>query len=377
MRRVWFTSLYVLFLAAHSPLRAQWQVSGDVGASRLRQTDIPIANALAFGGAADWLGERAAFRSSALAARTSSDRWTLQGLAAASLLDARSGLVRWELDGLASAFSATNDNSTLSAELMPRLHVGSADAGAAVGAGGGALFHNGSAKRLLHAQLDGWRTAEADQFLGEISIVSTSLARPSYVPGEQIGYDRLRYADALAGWRRDARGVSLGALGGIRADMQAGRRVDAWASIDATIWMASHTAIVVGAGRTLEDVVRGVPRTRFASVALRFTPQVHSALRRRVGMTGPQLMVERTSDATVRLEVRGAVGSQVEIMSDFTNWKPIALEHTGSVWRGDRIVAPGLHRIALRIDGGEWIVPSNVQRATDDLGGVVGLITVP
>jgi hypothetical protein len=377
MRRAWFIFVSVLCLAARAPLRAQWEVSGEIGASRLSQTDTPIANALALGGAADWLGDRTTFRSSALAARASSDRWTLQGVMAASLVGARSSVVQWQLDGLASTFSATTDNPTLSAELVPRLRVGSTYAGAMIGGGGGALTHNGATRRLLHSQLDGWRTAGPGQLLGELSVVSTSMARPPSFPGEPHMYDQLRYADAIAGWRRDARGISLGALGGVRAELQAGRRIDAWASIDVTVWMTSHAAMVLGAGRTLEDVVRGVPRTRFASVALRFTPQAHSAFRRLAEESGPQLTVERTSDTTVRLEVRGAASSRVEIMSDFTNWNPISLEPTGTVWRGDRVVTPGLHRIALRIDGGDWVVPSNVQRTTDDLGGIVGLITVP
>ena len=64
-------------------------------------------------------------------------------------------------------------------------------------------------------------------------------------------------------------------------------------------------------------------------------------------------------------------------MGDFTDWNPVALELAADVWRFDRAIAPGLHRIALRIDGGEWSAPVNLPRATDDLGGVVGLITVP
>jgi hypothetical protein len=64
-------------------------------------------------------------------------------------------------------------------------------------------------------------------------------------------------------------------------------------------------------------------------------------------------------------------------MADFTDWSPVVLERIDGVWRLDRAVTPGVHRIALRIDGGEWIAPANIPHATDDLGGVVGLITIP
>jgi hypothetical protein len=31
----------------------------------------------------------------------------------------------------------------------------------------------------------------------------------------------------------------------------------------------------------------------------------------------------------------------------------------------------------VRLDGGSWIVPANLTRLSDDLGGSVGLIVIP
>jgi hypothetical protein len=64
-------------------------------------------------------------------------------------------------------------------------------------------------------------------------------------------------------------------------------------------------------------------------------------------------------------------------MADFTDWAVVPLERVGSDWRLARDVPPGLHRVAIRVDGGEWTSPPGLPRATDDLGGVVGLVTVP
>ena len=47
------------------------------------------------------------------------------------------------------------------------------------------------------------------------------------------------------------------------------------------------------------------------------------------------------------------------------------------VWRLERAVTPGLHRLMIRLDGGEWITPANLPKAKDELGGVVALVTVP
>ena len=64
-------------------------------------------------------------------------------------------------------------------------------------------------------------------------------------------------------------------------------------------------------------------------------------------------------------------------MGDFTQWQPIALAQTGDRWRAEQAIASGPHRVAVRIDGGDWRVPVNLPRVDDGYGGVVGLVTVP
>ena len=78
-----------------------------------------------------------------------------------------------------------------------------------------------------------------------------------------------------------------------------------------------------------------------------------------------------------RREHRHERAALVELMADFTGWSVVALQRTGSAWRIERMISPGPHRVAIRIDGGEWIVPANLPRVEDDLGGTVGLITIP
>jgi hypothetical protein len=139
-----------------------------------------------------------------------------------------------------------------------------------------------------------------------------------------------------------------------------------------------RTALVLSVGRTLDDPVRGVPQTTFASVALRVSAEAHETIaRRRPLLPGARISVQRVDGSRQRLEIRGIRGVRVEVMGDFTDWMPVPLEQAGDVWRLEKVLVPGLHRLALRVDGGEWIAPVNIPHATDDLGGVVGLITVP
>lgn len=362
----------VLFLvAAAAPaarrLPAQWQLTADAGAARIQQTDIPLSNAQTFGLTVDAANDRAWFRSSGLAAHGDPDRWTAQGVALGSVLGAPGRVVRWELTGALTTFGQSGELPTSSGELMARARFGAGPRGAAVGLGGGSIAHEGGWTPLYHAQGDTWWSADADQFGASVLVVHAG-ARS--------------YGDLATTWRRDAMrgGISLSATAGLRNETHPVQRSDAWATAEATAWLAPQAAVVVSAGRTLEDVVRGIPSTRFVSVALRFAAQPHATAFHKTERRGPALTIEVASEGRRRIDVRGIdeAGARVELMSDFTDWMPVALDRIGGgVWRLERPVTAGLHRVALRIDGGEWTVPANLPHAADEFGGVVGLITVP
>jgi hypothetical protein len=366
-----FATLLVLMRA---PLRAQWQVAADLGASRLQRTDIPQSNAFTFGGSATGIGERAWLRSSLLGVFAGSDQVTAQGLVTGSLLTASARPVRGELNGFVSAFTETGGLSTTSGELMARGQFASGARGGALGLGAGATSHDGVASALYHAAGDLWWGMNDDQFAGNVSVVRRSDTFNDGVT--TLSFPR-SYVDLIASWRRDRGGFVLGASAGLRGGIESGTRGGAWGSADATAWVSPRSAIVFSGGRTLDDPVRGIPRTTFLSLAFRVTGQRHLTLSRRRVIAGARVSILRVDDARRRIEVRGVTGSRIEIMGDFTDWNPVVLEMTADVWRLERAISPGLHRIAIRIDGGEWIAPVNLPRATDDLGGVVGLVTVP
>jgi hypothetical protein len=64
-------------------------------------------------------------------------------------------------------------------------------------------------------------------------------------------------------------------------------------------------------------------------------------------------------------------------MADFTDWDPVRLVKTPEgVWEITLPLSRGQHRLNVRLDGGDWVVPTNVARVTDEFGGVVGLVLV-
>jgi hypothetical protein len=360
MRRTW---LILLAPCLPTLLPAQWQVTADAGAAHIRQAGIPESNAWTIGGGADVLGERAALRSRLLGSQAG-ERWTGQALVIASIIGPNTIGPGWELSGGFSAFGETNTPSTTSGEAMARLRFGDVTTGGSFGVGAGVLSDPRSTRALYRAQATAWRTLTRDQFVGDVSLVTTA-------GGNLAGISARRYTDLSASWRRDHRGIELGATAGFRAGWSAAA-TGGWGSVDAAAWVAPNLALVASAGRWLEDVPRGVPSTQFVSVALRIAARSHPSVGDTRATTAPRTVITRSS-----VSVRIDSASRVEMMADFTAWAVVALERSGNEWRILREVPPGLHRIAIRVDGGEWIAPPGLPRAPDELGGVVGLITVP
>ncbi|MEP6495497.1 MAG: glycogen-binding domain-containing protein [bacterium] len=377
MRRTRLVLLSLFASVATSPLRGQWQLTADAGASRLQQTGIPESSALTLGTNFDAIGERGWLRVGGLAAHSGTDRWTAQGLVLASLLGSHGRVARWELAGVASSFGESSELPTLSGELMPRVRFDRGAHGGAFGFGAGTIARDRSWNAFYHGQADGWLSWTNDQLIATVSGVRRTAAINTVIASMATAAHPLSYADGATTWRHEQGVFSLGATAGVRMGLQGITGVDAWGSADAIAWFTQHSAVVMSVGRTLDDVVRGVPRTRYASVALRIAARPRAEIPKRVERVGARVTAERAVDGRQRVDVRVAGATRVELMADFTNWSPVPLELIDGVWRLERAVTPGLHRIALRVDGGEWIAPVNLPRASDDLGGVVGLISIP
>jgi hypothetical protein len=75
--------------------------------------------------------------------------------------------------------------------------------------------------------------------------------------------------------------------------------------------------------------------------------------------------------------VRATDAEMVELAGDFTDWKPVVLHRWGAdSWRTLLPVSPGLHRLAVRIDGGEWRAPPGTRPVESEFGGQVAEIVV-
>jgi hypothetical protein len=128
---------------------------------------------------------------------------------------------------------------------------------------------------------------------------------------------------------------------------------------------------------------QGAPITvdyRPAGVSLALRLQLDGPRRRQARPPqprGPSWRVSSAHAGVTRIEVVWAGARTLELMADFTNWEVVRLEPTdGDRWRVDVPVAPGVHRVAMRVDGGGWAAPPGLPVAADAFAGSVGILTV-
>jgi hypothetical protein len=138
--------------------------------------------------------------------------------------------------------------------------------------------------------------------------------------------------------------------------------------------------LIASAGRSGSDPATAVPGSRYLALGLRFRvrggprplvlPPAPSADRAAFHL-GPALGSGR--EIVVRLP--GA--HRVELAGDFTDWRPVPLDPWAhGTWRTVLTIPPGLRRLALRVDGGEWHAPPGLRPVASEFGGEVAEIVV-
>ena len=153
---------------------------------------------------------------------------------------------------------------------------------------------------------------------------------------------------------------------------------ETWGRVQSAISLAPAMAIIASAGVRPSSAAYGIGRSRFMELGARVSP---GALRRPrlphgVRPSAAAFQVEEDRGAR-RLRVRVPGARSVELAGDFTNWQPIALRQGDTdEWEVTLPIAPGVHRIAIRVDGDSWTTPPGVSAVADEFQGTVGVIVV-
>jgi hypothetical protein len=364
---------------------AQWarQTSFDVGAIRLTRDDFADTDGVNVAGLWSRWSERVSMVASGAATRISDGRSTGIVIGSASY-SAPIRRVRLEAGSTATILGTSDQGPTSSWLGFGRAHLLGDRQGAWIGGGGGGVHVEGEDFGAATGEFGLWgRRGEYRLTLtGAVvrtSMVSTVIFSDQSVlrVQEPVGYSDVSLIGHGA-WGR----LELDALAVSRHAWKGALASDPTASIAGTWWATPYVGVAAALGRQLSDPMRGTARVRYATVALRISAERHGPVRPsrvppRVG-AGAASIVAVSADggaAVVRVHAPGA--RSVELMGDVTGWAPVALERRGDRWETRLTTTPGSHHVVVRIDGGAWVVPVNLPRIDDELGGTVGLIVIP
>jgi len=352
----------------------------DLGAAFLRQPGLAATSVVTAASQLAYTAATYSLATDGVLAVTPQDRYTGQGVLTGSLYAPVERRFRWELTGVTSAFGLSGAAPSFAWQAMAREHAAWSLGGIFAGLGGGQVAQHGFPGSI--------RTAQAGGFLRLDPLGRDELsAAYGYSDAGRPGVARVehaRYSDVVAYWAHRGEWIDLSLGVGARSRHPGGNPVESWAAGSAALWLSRRAALVASVGRALADETRGVPSVRYLSVALRFgwrPAQRGGALLVRQAppdADGGRLDIRAGADSLRVVTVHQASAVSVEIMGDFTDWEPVAMmSMPNGEWQVERVIAPGPHRVAIRVDGGAWHVPSNLPHVADDFGGEVGIVIVP
>ncbi len=145
-----------------------------------------------------------------------------------------------------------------------------------------------------------------------------------------------------------------------------------------TLQLTERFALLAAGGRQLADPLRGLPQADLVTFSARvsFGPKPLPVMQRSViAEAGVLAFAGGGGELVVR--VLAAESMLVEVAGDFSEWEPLPMEREGSFWVARARLRPGKHRVAVRVNLGEWRAPRNLARVRDDYGGEAGLVVVP
>lgn len=368
-RRVWALVLALLGTSLVAPASAQQpRISIDAGAVNMQYADSIDATAIAVTPSI-WINSpRAYLNTTGTVSEFSGGGWSVQGSAGGSLFTPRAGLFAGEFEG--NAGGSTRNDASRTGQLLAsaRAHLSSDTRGLWLGAGFGGTWDGVEWRNVRQGEAAAWvQVNNASALLSATPVVID---------------DSIRYTDAQLSGALNLARVDLDASAGVRSGSRLptlGGTAKSWGSVSITGWIASRIALVGSAGTYPVDLTQGFPGGRFASLSIRFgsrrfTPS-HEAVFAPVARNAFAL---RNADSGKReIRIRNPGANSVEIMGDFTDWIPMALQSEGGEWWSIRLpIKPGIHEMNVRFNGGSWIVPPGLQKKSDDFGSSVGIVVV-
>lgn len=369
-RRTVAVALFTLALAAPRALLAQREATLDVGYVSIAYDSAARVNGIALAPAFQLTHSLATLGASSTLSLFDTGGWSGQATLAGSAFTPSFHRFRLELAGVASGSGFENGVYTGQMLGQARLHLLGAQQGAWLALGGGQSWDGIESRQTALTGVGAWlRRGDA--------LLSASVS-PTAVAG-------LHYTDATAAltWT----GASLELSGSLTARRGGDIvRNGTWGDASATLWLTRRVAMVAGWGSYAPDLVQTLPGGRYVTFSMRLGtrpvsyPHIHVRHRPRAVArpgTARDIDIRDGSDGQRIVRVRVADAERVELMGDFTDWSAVPLARVSSdEWEVALPVTPGTHHFNVRVNGGEWAVPTGTPSVDDDFNGRVGVLIV-
>lgn len=374
-----------------TPAAAQAVRTRNTGFSAVRYDNGFYTSALTLDEAIIRTRERSSTLASAVVSVFDDGRWSMQGAVSGSRYSTPIPIPELVIPfapdyyvpffrALRGEFSVTGNGSaqqgllpTLQIATQARAHFLGADRGVWAGGGFSRAFDGAFWQTTLAGDVGGWLRRAG-------TVVSASYQPQQLQNGDLLG-------DVVGTFDRTFRTITVSANLGARVG-EARNAPVRWLALATTFPVNRRLLATLSVGKYPADLLQGLPGARFASLSVRLPAR--SPFVRRSDTLATAVVPDLPSDAVMLtiaggggastqrvVRVRAPASERVELMGDFTGWEPVQLVRTpAGVWEATLSITPGQHRLNVRLDGGEWLVPTNVARVTDEFSGVVGLIVV-
>ena len=319
-------------------------------------------------------------------------RWNFEGGTSAALRTPATGVLQLEALGQAEWTShyRARGTTTFTGGLRANLTMGPRTR-AWVGGSLGRAWSLGTQRPLQRSEIGGSTrlgavhlefslaniTADRSRLFGGLPTRGDSLGSGPAPANGRLA-ERVELTDAVLSGRWRIQSLDFDASLGRRFSRDA-RETVIW-GVSASRSISSALALVAAAGRSGSDPVTSVPGARYFALGLRLkvgtqpvaplppAPKADAAAPFRIG---PAVAAGR------EVVIRAAADTSVELAGDFTDWKPVRLQRWGrNGWRAYLPIAPGLHRLAIRMDGGAWQAPPGTRAIASEFGGQVAEVVV-
>jgi hypothetical protein len=171
-----------------------------------------------------------------------------------------------------------------------------------------------------------------------------------------------------------------GRRGAVRAAGDSSRATPLlWGRATVAVQLNERMSIVATAGSAPTAGGAEVATTRFATIGLRLSPvaMLRPPLPAAVRPTASAFRVERVSPDMYRVIVRVPGARTVELSGDFNGWTAVVLrESAPDQWETTLPLAPGTHRVSVRVNEDHWTAPPGLPSVDDEFSGSVGLLVV-